>query len=145
MNDALKSVKSSSANLTKIWIALATLRQQLQSAQILYIPDPLPPPASMPACRTRRGAVDAEGILVGRSAQLIPVIISLMEDLLVRSKTIKSEIDNSASEGRETFRLAKEAVTKENERWKIQKDKAGGKPVCPRFRLFFSALVDASQ
>lgn len=122
-------------------MALAILRDQLEDAKILSMPQPLPPPASMPVCRTRRGAADTEGIQIGRSAQFIPIIVCLMEDLLVRSKAIKTEIDNGSTECKEIFGSTKETITQENERWKLQKEKAGGKPVSRCFHFISASLT----
>jgi len=116
--------------VAKIWIALARMRKQLGNA--IYIPNPLPPPTSMPVYYTRRGAVldpQAEGVQVGRSAQLIPIMECLIEELLVFSKDVKTEIDCGVAEGRETVKQVKEALQRENDRWKTEKDKANGKPV----------------
>jgi len=104
------------------------MRKHLGSA--FDMPDPLPPPTSMPIYQTRRGTVldpAAEGVRVGRSAQLIPIITFLIDEIVACCKTMKANLDGGISEGKETVKQVKDALNKENERWKVEKDKAKGK------------------
>lgn len=90
----------------------------------------------MPVYNTRRGAIHQDGIPVGHSAQLVHVVLELIEGLMMGgSKTLKAEIDNSINEVKEITRLGKEAITRENERWIKEKTRLGTvKPVRILFR-----------
>lgn len=66
---------------------------------------------------------------MGRSAQFVPVIIFLMEELLLVSKGLKADLDSGDSEIKDTVKQAREAIQRENERWKSVREQAGGKPV----------------
>ncbi|THH02056.1 hypothetical protein EW026_g707 [Hermanssonia centrifuga] len=75
LEEAIQNVKSSGANLNKLWGALVSLREEEDFS--LEFSDPLPPPASNTCRSTRSGGVDS--ILVATSAQLVPVIADLIE------------------------------------------------------------------
>lgn len=76
----------------------------------------------MPVYNTRRGALNQDGIPVGHSAQLVHVVLDLIDRLIMGgSKTLKAEIDRGTNEAKEVAKLGKEAITRENERWTKEK------------------------
>ena len=103
--------------MTTIWTTLASLRRA--HPDHFTHPDPLPPPTTMPVYNTRRGAVHQDGVPVGHSAQLVHVVVDLIDGLVTRgSKTLKTEIDKGTNEARQISKLGKEAIARENERRK---------------------------
>lgn len=115
--------------MTKIWTSLASLRHA-HPDDFVYS-DPLPPPTTMPVYNTRRGALNQDGIPVGHSAQLIQVVLDLIDGLMTDgSKTLKAEIDKGINEAKDITKLGKEAIARENERWAKEKVRLGTtKPV----------------
>lgn len=138
LQTALKETRNSSANMTKMWITLSSLRHTHPN-DFTY-PDPLPPPTTMPVYNTRRGALNQDGIPVGHSAQLVHVVLDLIDGLITGgSKTLKTEIDKGINEAKDITKLGKEAITRENERWAKEKTRLGTiKPV--RALLMFRAI-----
>ena len=117
--------------MTKIWTTLASLRQTHPN-DFTY-PDPLPPPTTMPVYNTRRGALHQDGVPVGHSAQLVHVVLDLIDGLMNGgSRTLKAEIDKGINEAKDITKLGKEAIARENERWAKEKVRLGTtKPVRP--------------
>lgn len=115
--------------MTKIWTTLSSLRNAHPN-DFTY-PDPLPPPTTMPVYNTRRGVLNQDGIPVGHSAQLVHIVLDLIDGLMMGgSKTLKAEIDKCSNEVKDIARFGKEAVTRENERWAKEKTRLGTtKPV----------------
>lgn len=120
--------------MTKIWTSLASLRNTHPN-DFTY-PDPLPPPTTMPVYNTRRGALNQDGIPVGHSAQLVPVVLDLIDGLMMSgSKKLKAEIDKGANDAKDITKHGKEAIARENERWVKEKTRLGTtKPVRVLFR-----------
>ena len=119
LKEAVKSVKTSGSNLNRVWGSLISLREVLGTDTAITFSDPLLPPAST-AIRTTRSAMhanDSQGVLVSTSAQLIPVITDLVEHAM-QSPVIREALDAGSTEEKELNRIAKEATTKENARWK---------------------------
>lgn len=85
----------------------------------------------MPVYNTRRGALNQDGIPVGHSAQLVQVVLDLVDGLMMGgSKTLKAEIDKGINETKDIAKLGKEAIARENERWTKEKARLGTtKPV----------------
>jgi len=125
--------------MTKIWTTLASLRHAHPN-DFTY-PDPLPPPTTMPVYNTRRGALNQDGIPVGHSAQLIPVVLDLIDGLTMGgSRALKAEIDKGVNEVKDITKLGKEAIARENERWAKEKGRLGTtKPV--RAPLIFGVTL----
>ncbi|KAJ4476905.1 hypothetical protein C8J55DRAFT_516079 [Lentinula edodes] len=141
MKKAMQDVRNSGANLTKIWTALSSLRAALgrpeevsvgklqaeepsddddESSEdriILEYPDPLPAPANHEhnVRSTRFAAADIS--LVVHSAQMIPVILGLI-DAVMECHAIRVELDSGTKEGRERFRESRELIKLENVSWK---------------------------
>lgn len=121
---ALKEIRSSGANLSKIWLALAALREQVDnSSAISNFPDPLPAPSCTTTRSTRsmRASLgSANTIHVATSAQLVPIIDYFVE-LAITCKNVHTEIEEGVKEGKETTKQGREALRKENERWDAEK------------------------
>jgi len=85
----------------------------------------------MPVYNTRRGALNQDCIPVGHSAQLIHVVLDLIDGLTMGgSKTLKTEVDKGINEAKDIAKLGKEAIMRENERWTKEKARLGTtKPV----------------
>ena len=85
----------------------------------------------MQVYHTRRGAIHQDGIPVGHSAQLVPVVLDLIDGLMMRGPSaLKAEIDKSANEARDITKSWKEAIARENDRWAKEKSRLGTqKPV----------------
>ena len=115
--------------MTKIWTTLASLRHAHPN-DFTY-PDPLPPPTTMPVYNTRRGALNQDGIPVGHSAQLVSVVLDLIDGLMMGgSRTLKTEIDKGVNEVKDITKHGKDAIVRENERWTKEKARLGTtKPV----------------
>jgi hypothetical protein len=117
-------MQSSGANLNKLWSALNTLRDILVSsrANVVDIPDPLPAPSSMKVYNTR-GFANVDGVHVAYTAQMIPVVLALIEAASA-TKKIHDMLDAGADEVKENQTLARAAAKKEKERWEAE---GGGK------------------
>jgi hypothetical protein len=91
----------------------------------LTFPDPLPAPLSatqnMRSLRNVR-PVEENTVNVVQTAQMIPVLISLIHSVL-ETADIREEIDQGIRDARDIARDAKEAIKIENERWEKEKEK----------------------
>jgi len=116
------------ANLNRIWVTLAKLRNSIASPTLdtpnrLSFPDPLPPPASAVIYNTRnmRSNRDTSGdgtsIYISQSAQMIPVVAALIE-AAIHTDAIREELDRGRKEEKDLVRDVKEYCRKENERLK---------------------------
>ncbi|KAI0690517.1 hypothetical protein BC835DRAFT_1521597 [Cytidiella melzeri] len=122
LRDATKNVKASGANLNRVWTALADLRESLGMQPSLVFANPLPPPASA-VIRTTRRNKDSD-MHISNSAQLVPVIVDLIEAVM-SSPALRDALEAGAAEEKEYGKLAREAVAAENNRWKeIKESKA---------------------
>ncbi|KAE9411185.1 hypothetical protein BT96DRAFT_982958 [Gymnopus androsaceus JB14] len=135
MKNTMKDIRNSGVNLTKIWAVLATLRAALgppdkvsetdkvdehgddESSEdriILDYPDPSPPPANHSGRSTRSVSTDAFPVV--HAAQMIPVILGLIETVL-ESHAVRTELEEGTKDGREKFRESRECIKLENESW----------------------------
>ena len=133
-------MRSTSANLNKIWLNLLALRDNVadlfpsdsstSGAQPtvwvpLTFPDPLPAPLSatqnMRSLRNVR-RVEENIVNVVHTAQMIPVLISLIHSVL-ETANIREEIDQGIKDARDIARDAKDAIKIENERWEKEKER----------------------
>ncbi|KAI0066131.1 hypothetical protein BV25DRAFT_1897659 [Artomyces pyxidatus] len=115
--DALKEIKASGANLSRIWSALASMRGALATLRAsLTYPDPLPPPQSATVHTTRSGALHSDGLQVSSSAQLVP-ILSVLIDAVLSTSAVRQEIDDGLKEEKERIKEEKDRVKQERERW----------------------------
>ncbi|KAF5351686.1 hypothetical protein D9756_007699 [Leucocoprinus leucothites] len=142
---AVKEIRSLGVNLNKIWPILSSLRETSVTLShtpaesdlfaglppsslpgspspnlpfIFAFPDPLPPPTThdIRAIRSTRHNEANDGLHIAYSAQMVPVITSLIEDALLTS-AVREEIENGVREGKETVKEQREAVKREAERW----------------------------
>ncbi|PCH43383.1 hypothetical protein WOLCODRAFT_138306 [Wolfiporia cocos MD-104 SS10] len=123
IRDTIKEIRSCGGNLHRIWTALASLRTCLWSVPInpFNFPDPLPPPSNYSFRTTRSGYTQADdGLYVGTSAQLVPVIASLVESA-VQTKAIKDDLERGANQEKNAAKEVREAIAKENAKWKDRK------------------------
>ncbi|KAI3618778.1 hypothetical protein WG66_016655 [Moniliophthora roreri] len=139
---AIKQIRSAGVNLNKIWVALAALREALdfpddtqsthsessESSEdriIITFPDPLPPPDGVTASYSTRSsrasaAITSADISIISSMQLIPVINGLIE-IVIESHTIREELDEGVTRGKEITKDVRESMKKENEKWERTK------------------------
>ncbi|TFK53602.1 hypothetical protein OE88DRAFT_1676860 [Heliocybe sulcata] len=129
IRDAVKEIRNSGANLTKIWAALAVLRDSVTSGphyRDVDFPDALPPPSSAVFRSTRSGLGTGNEIQIAMSWQLTPVVVSLIE-AVVYTKAVKEELDRGVERVKEMHKECREEVKKENERWESGKKGEGAK------------------
>ena len=118
IKEASRAVQASGANLTRVWGALVSLREALESDSLLFS-DPLPPP-SLTTTRTTRSGMQGKELHnthISTSAQLIPVISDLI-DAALQSPAIRDALEATSVDEKELSKSAKEAVAIENARWK---------------------------
>ncbi|KAG7446349.1 uncharacterized protein BT62DRAFT_931799 [Guyanagaster necrorhizus] len=125
-----KDIRGSGANLNKMWDILAVLRHSIENIKhTVFIPDPLPCPDSAVTHNTRsaRGSNRPyNSIFIASSAQLVPIVLSLVEAVL-QTQAIRAEIEDGVKLGKDQTREKQEAVRKEHERWEGMKGSADGK------------------
>lgn len=112
-------------NLNKIWKILADMRETIANfishsksgrpQAILTFPNPLPPPASA-NIRATRSIAGASTISVCHAAQMIPVILTLI-NLALETATVREEIDQGIKDSKDAARDAREAIKRENDNW----------------------------
>ena len=131
-------MRSAGVNLNKLWSNLLILRDNVANlfqsdtstsgAQPmvwvpLTFPDPLPAPQSavqnMRSLRNVR-PVEENNVNVVHTAQMIPVLISLIHSVL-ETANIREEIDQGIKDARDIARDARDAIKIENERWEKEK------------------------
>lgn len=140
MKNAMKDIRNSGVNMTKIWGVLSTLRTSLgpperpeaneaededkngddessEDRVILEYPDPSPPPANH-SVRSTRFSTDT--LPVVHTAQMIPVILGLIQTVL-ESHAIRTELDEGTKEGKEKVKESRECIKLANESWEQQK------------------------
>ena len=120
LQEAVKAVKASGANLNRTWAALLALRSSLSKNSVIHFSDPLPPPAST-LIRTTRQNKDSDVVHIAVSAQLIPTITDLINYAIV-SPAIRDALDAGLTEEKDYSKLAREAIAAENTRWKESKE-----------------------
>ncbi|KAI0339785.1 hypothetical protein BDW22DRAFT_1399341 [Trametopsis cervina] len=125
LKEAARNVKSSGANLSRAWNALASMRDALGPRASLRYSDPLPPPAST-VIRTTRQNKDSDLVHIANSAQLVPVIADLIE-AAISCPAIRDALESGSIEEKEYAKLAREAIVAENNRWKEARDAKDGK------------------
>ena len=130
-------MRSAGVNLNKMWLNLLVLRNNVANlfssdastsgtpASVwvpLTFPDPLPAPQfAMQNTRNLRNVRTVEDVSVVHTAQMIPVLISLIHSIL-ETASIREEIDQGIRDARDIARDAKEAIKIENERWEEVKE-----------------------
>jgi hypothetical protein len=131
IGDAIKQLRGSAANLTKVWAILASLRESIgQSSNISdaadflsNLPGPLPGPSSVSYHNTRTTrTANANAVLVAQSSQMIPVLVALTEAAL-ETEVLRADIEEGVKEGKDKVREGRECIKNENERWEKEKEK----------------------
>ncbi|KAJ3999623.1 hypothetical protein F5050DRAFT_1736731 [Lentinula boryana] len=138
MKNAMKDIRNSGVNLTKIWAVLSSLRTNMGRPEVLEgrtqgeerdwgddessedriifeFPDPLPAPANHNVRSTR--SISTDTLPVVDSSQMVPVIVGLIETVL-ESHAIRIALDNGTKDGKEKHQETRELVKLENELWK---------------------------
>ena len=143
--DAIKALRASGANLTKVWAILASLRESIgQSSGISHaadslsnLPDPLAAPSSVTYHNTRTTrTANANAVLVAQSSQMVPVLVALTEAAL-ETEVVRAEIDEGVKEGKDKVREGREGIKIENERWEKEKEQEKDPKTKEVGRLFF--------
>ncbi|KAH9062457.1 hypothetical protein EDB87DRAFT_1607472 [Lactarius vividus] len=121
IQDAIQEIKASRANLTRIWGALASLRAEFEKVdKRLTFPDPLSPPQHTKIRTTRSGALNGAGVNVATTAQLVPVVLSLMETVL-DTQAVRDELEEGVKEAKERAKEEKERAKAIREQWDSKK------------------------
>jgi hypothetical protein len=140
VQDAIQEMKASRANLSRIWSALATMRAELRKVHKKpMFPDPLPPPQHTKIHTTRSGALTGAGVHVTSAAQLVPIMIPLIE-MVLNAQAIRDEFEEGVKEAKERIKEEKERTKAIREQW--EGSKKTKYPVRP---FFFSSDSQAEM
>ncbi|KAF8070697.1 hypothetical protein FPV67DRAFT_1412971 [Lyophyllum atratum] len=140
VESAIRDIRATGNNLSKVWPILARMRDAIESDvastsqddspsevdTILSFPDPLPPPASATIYNTRttRSARESNGtrsvIIIAHPAQMIPVVEALIEAAF-ETGAVREEIDSGVQDAKEKTREVKDCIKAENERWDAER------------------------
>ena len=127
IQDAIQEIKASRANLSRIWGALASLRAEVEKVdKRLIFSDPLPPPQHTKIRTTRSGALNGAGVNVATTAQLVPVVLPLIE-MVLDTQAVHDELEEGVKEAKERVKEEKERAKAIREQWDLKKKK--GNPV----------------
>ncbi|THH31331.1 hypothetical protein EUX98_g2844 [Antrodiella citrinella] len=127
IKETVKAVRASGANLNRIWTSLSALRSSARKCDaglhkgLVRYPDPLLPPSTTTYRSTRSGGAAESGVNVACSAQMVPVVAFLVNQA-IESPAIREAIDLGITDVKDITQGAKEAVTKENARYKEEKE-----------------------
>lgn len=112
--DPISDVRAAGANLNKIWVALAALRDGLRRvpSSPFHYPDPLSPPANVTYRTTRHTQQTDADLFVGNSAQLVPVVSALIESAL-HTKAIHEDIERGLEQEKTLARDVREEVSRQ--------------------------------
>lgn len=121
----VKELRSAGMNLNKIWKILADMRETIANSTsnevsgrpqaVLTFPNPLPPPASA-NIRATRSIAGTSTISVCHTAQMIPVILSLI-NLALETAAARKEMEQGIKDSKDAARDAREAAKRENDQW----------------------------
>lgn len=118
---AIQEIKASRANLSRIWSALAAMRAEFRKVDIKPIfPDPPPPPQHTKIHTTRSGALNGAGVNVTSTAQLVPVILPLIE-MILDAQAIRDEFEEGGKEAKERIKEEREQTKVIREQWEGMK------------------------
>ncbi len=132
IQDAIQEIKASRANLSRIWNALAAMRAEFKVDKKFIFPDPLPPLQHTKIHTTRSGALNGVGVNVTSTAQLVPVILPLIE-MILSAQAIRDEFEEGVKEAKERIKEEKERTKAIREQWD------GTKKTNHPVRLFFGS------
>ncbi|KAI0645928.1 hypothetical protein C8Q79DRAFT_1001402 [Trametes meyenii] len=110
---AIHGVKASGVNLNKLWGALVSLREN----GVLTLPDPLRLGTTTIRHSTRRSSSVQDAADVFSTAQLVPVVDTLIERTL-ETKAIREDFERAVTQEKDLARAARELTAAENARWK---------------------------
>jgi hypothetical protein len=148
IQDALQEIKASRANLSRIWSALAAMRAEFRKVDNKSIfPDPLPPPQHTKIHTTRSGALNGAGVNVTSTAQLVPVILPLIE-MVLNAQAIRDEFEEGVKEAKERIKEERERTKAIREKW--EEMKKTNNPVRfhffgPEYRLRFERALGRTR
>jgi len=138
IQDAIQEIKASRANLSRIWVTLAALRTEFATVDNkLIFPDPLPPPQHTKIRTTRSGALNPAGISVTSTAQLVPVVLPLIE-MVLGAHAVRDEFEEGAKEAKERAKEEREQTKAIREQWEEAKK---NKPVRSHVRAIPTARL----
>ncbi len=121
IQDAIQEIKASRANLSRIWSALAAMRAEFRKLDNKPIfPNPPPPPQHTKIHSTRSGALSGAGVNVTSTAQLVPVILPLVE-MVLNVQVIHDEFEEGVKEGKERIKEERERTKAIREQWEGMK------------------------
>ena len=121
IQDAIQDIKASRTNLGRIWSALAAMRAEFRKVDNKpTFPDPLPPPQYTKIHTTRSGALNGAGVNVTSTAQLVPVILSLIE-MVLNAQAIRDEFEEGVKEAKERIKEERERTKVIREQWEGMK------------------------
>ncbi|KAH9046086.1 zinc-finger domain of monoamine-oxidase A repressor R1-domain-containing protein [Lactarius hengduanensis] len=146
IQDAIQEIKGSRANLTRIWGALASLRAEFEKVdKRLTFPDPLSPPQHTKIRTTRSGALNGAGVNVTTTAQLVPVVLPLIE-MVLDTQAVHDELEEGVKEAKERVKEEKERAKAIREQWDSKK-KSGNldKAARAEYNRSLSALEQAQR
>ncbi|KAF8260966.1 hypothetical protein EI94DRAFT_1833576 [Lactarius quietus] len=144
IQDAIQEIKASRANLSRIWGALASLRTEIEKVDGTSIfPDPLSPPQHTKIHTTRSGALNGAGLNVATTAQLVPVVLPLIE-MVLETQAVHDELDEGVKEAKERAKEEKERAKAIREQWDLTKKNGNlGKAARAEHHRSLSALEQA--
>ena len=127
IQSAIEEIKASRANLGRIWAALASLRAEIENVDGRSIfPDPLSPPQHTKIHTTRSGALNTAGVNVTTTAQLVPIVLPLIE-MVLETQAVHDELEEGIKEAKERIKEEKERAKVMREQWDMTKK--NGNPV----------------
>ncbi|KAN0106968.1 hypothetical protein V8E52_010636 [Russula decolorans] len=146
IQDALQEIKASRANLSRIWSALAAMRAEFRKVDNKSIfPDPLPPPQHTKIHTTRSGALNGAGVNVTSTAQLVPVILPLIE-MVLNAQAIRDEFEEGVKEAKERIKEERERTKAIREKWEeMKKTNNPDKAARTEYKRSLSALEQAQR
>ncbi|KAH9165462.1 hypothetical protein EDB89DRAFT_2009556 [Lactarius sanguifluus] len=146
IQDAIQEIKASRANLTRIWGALASLRAEFEKVdKRLTFPDPLSPPQHTKIRTTRSGAFNGAGVNVATTAQLVPVVLPLIE-MVLDTQAVHDELEEGIKEAKERAKEEKERARAIREQWDSKKKNGNlDKAARAEYHRALSALEQAQR
>ena len=98
----------------------------------LIFPDPLPPPQNTKIHSTRSDALNGAGVNIATTAQLVPVVLPLIE-MVLDTQVVHDELDEGVKEAKERVKEERERAKAIREQWDLTKK--NGNPVKHNFSV----------
>ncbi|KAH9985808.1 hypothetical protein BJV74DRAFT_846358 [Russula compacta] len=144
IQEAIQEIKASRANLSRMWSALAGLRAEFAKVDNGPIfPDPLPPPLHTKIHTTRSGASNIAGVNVTTTAQLVPVVLPLIE-MVLDAQAVRDEFEEGVREAKERVKEERERAKAIREQWEETK-KNPNKAARTEYKRSLSSLEHAQR